>query len=330
MDGQSVLNNLTRELYNHMFDILDPKSIALRLLNCEFDEAGEYCFSDNSGHMVSVVYIYKLLSMRHGIVDFKKIMTKTQTEIEINNVALTYSSNDFFIEVDCAPWSLIERKAIPGLVSKLTQLRAVNQQKHLIILRNVDVLSDSQLHGLRAVMNDSCLYAQFICTMTNVSYVRSRFPSRFYVRLKLNKAKFLDIWIAQVHPLGICVECNKKQELIQGLLECVSGNLIMACMMVISGCHEHEDPVRGYIHDRVIEILAETYTHKAYALIADLVNVLLSSNIPYKVLLNTVIDMNQNTETVKLAAECDTKIASSNKPHFVLEEFLTNIHISKR
>lgn len=94
---------------------------------------------------------------------------------EIRDYVVTYKSNEFYIEIDCQIWSQIERRIIPECIKHLLAARNVSGESHLVLIQNIDCLSESSLVILKTVIVDNLHHARFICTLRTHRYARRIF-----------------------------------------------------------------------------------------------------------------------------------------------------------
>jgi hypothetical protein len=248
----------------------------------------------------------------------------------INDIQICYESNPYFIEVDCLPWNIVERKTIPELLKNITRQHTVAScMRHIIVLRNIDSLNEHHLHALRNIIEDAGMNALFFCTCRRRSYVQCRLGGLLFVRLLFNVKDFVTDFVLENHPILICQ--------VETIIDSSNNDPIIAACMV----HKDEmsrnggslkpqvECVYNYISKRIIEMICAKKDHDRYKIVADTVNTLISSDIPcmdtltccLKVATHSVYNTSDTIlrDVMALLSSCDLMIKTSNKPHFVLE-----------
>lgn len=96
---------------------------------------------------------------------------------EVRDYTITYKSNEFYIEIDCQVWSQIERRIIPECIKYLLAAKNISGNSHLVLIQNIDCLSESTLVILKSVIVDNLHHAKFICSLRTHRYTRRIFDT---------------------------------------------------------------------------------------------------------------------------------------------------------
>lgn len=330
MEHNAFLNGLARGVYNSLRKHIKSETMSGKLLSSPkiLNDFQGLCIIDRC-HVVSMCYIYKLIARyvspppHHFETPFEKMQHKTRTNVIFGDYTLFYDSNMYYVEIDCMPWSFVERKYIPELVMQLTKLSNVStMQKHIVILRNIDQLLEPQLNAIKTIIEDVGKDAIFLLTAEKRSYIECRFGSISFVRLCFDTSAFIYNYVLETNPLMICQ--------VDDILSSAHGELVVAAAMISKGVIDKNATltISRYIRAQVSEMIAlsgSCETAKLYAKISDFTNVMLSSDVPFSLLCKALLEPSettQNHDVVEILARANTDLCLSNKPQFVYESML--------
>lgn len=324
MDLKQVLSNLNEFVVDNIDLHIDDQHISKRILACDLTNLGTnvFIFQDQC-HMVTMCFLLRL-TMRINNSDnisntSKNIFNKTSTQRDVNDLQLSFNSNANYIEIDCEPWTHMERRSLPDLIYSLTCNSSVLNMKHIIIIRNIDLLLPSQLLQLKRILEGTAQQTIFLITTTNLSYAQKYLGTiSMSICIKVGYKTLLQ---AYSKTLNRCETDNIN-------LNCTAQTFV-SCILLLNGFPKPNSSVDDFIHTQLnlmIEKSAVNDITGAYDTLSNFVNILMSSDVPVPVILNACISyaaQRQNDsvtfEVVKILADMDATIKQQNKPHFGLE-----------
>lgn len=335
MEHNHFLCGLGRKVYNNIQQCVAAESTCAKLLAHPemLNDIQGLCVIDKC-HVLTLCYIYKLVGRyvaNHAPsfldITYEKMQHKTRTNVTFGDYTLSFDSNMYYVEIDCMPWSFVERKHLPEIIIQLTKSSNVlTTHKHVVIIRNIDCLQEAQLNSIKTIIEDVGKDALFLVTAEKRSYIESRFGGLSFLRLPFDKSTFIYNYVLETNPLLVCE--------VGTILENAQGDLVVAAAMVTAGTTQRNATlsIAKYINQQLQELVGSSGTNntKLYAKIADLVNIVLSSDVPFTMIFQTVLEsphINPNTvvDVVETLAQANTDLCLSNKPHFVLENMLFEI-----
>lgn len=96
------------------------------------------------------------------------------------NKTIIYNENQHFFEIDLDNPNMMPKKlnCITEMLLSIIKTRAINNDKHLIIIKNIDKLSD-YFFSFRIILEKFFNNCYFICTTNKISKIEAPIKSRF-------------------------------------------------------------------------------------------------------------------------------------------------------
>jgi hypothetical protein len=313
---------------------LDTNTSRLPLQLLDLDIVTEsfqhYCIVERDSHIATISFItailHKYITHLEGNndpiplpLDYKKISYDLS-----NGSSITVKRFKYYYEIDCLPWSITERNCMHEVLKQITRCIPIWGTKHVIVVRNIHEMSVSMLQQLRCILEERIDNAQLVLTTRNASYSTIHLRGITQnVRLKISYEKLL--------PL-LTRHFNKGELVSVDIEQCRS---VIELALLAAKCTKKTDkPLAKYISSQFIKISSYKEIVQKYNVIHDTVNVLMTSDVPFKSIATTVLDICTALDTnIKFdmyniyskLAHCDVTIIQQNKIQYGLEELLLEI-----
>jgi hypothetical protein len=233
------------------------------------------------------------------------------------NKELPYYHNPYFLEINMM--HPIITKSAAGLCPFLINViktRNVSGSKHLIIIKNIDLLNKDNSISFRIILERFSNNAYFLCTAHNLDKIDQPIKSRFsMIRMPLfSHAEIKDIFENQLHtPLNVELAADKNMRNI------VKAIYISADAVEVSDANLNFPPITEIIRTKCTLQDVRQFAYKCFQYnvsIPELVHDLL-----------ILCPKNKKTNIVKTAAEIEHLVKQSSKGREALyiEAFLCKI-----
>jgi hypothetical protein len=331
MDFNNVLSSLAHYLVENLQHFIQKDHISFKMMQIGALNLGVHmiCIKDDC-HFLTMIYILKTLLASYPEITPKQLLTKTHSIRDVKDIQLAFESNILYIEIDCEPWTHMERRSIPDLILSLARNAPVLYPKHFIIIRHINLLAAPQLYQIKKIIEKTSSHANYFITTTNCSYVMKHLGSLgIKLCIKFEVSQLLDSYMSH---FKLC-----KTETLSTEIATATVKEFFEIFLRVHGMAPHDITLKTYIYCQLTDAvsmykkgrISDTYTH-----ISDYVNAIMSSDVPVDTFLTHLLEYSDTkviTDThqekfclmqsvVHLLATSDAIIKQQNKTHFGLEE----------
>jgi len=277
------------------------------------------------GNEVSILklYVHALLCRV-----FKKNIISKTAEFEYTNNSSKYTCNykysDVHLEIDMQEIISSERQFISEFIYKhIGNTRNIYQQKHIVVIHNIQSMTDATMFSLRRPLEQFSNNILFIVTTKSLSRIESAILSRFmYIKCRIepdNLENFFEMFVSNKEIEGT-IEIDPTDGLTHNLLS-----------LSIS---ETQDNIKNRLENFIDELLKEKNVSKACELIRSFGYKILHFNVPLATIMKITVNKLMNNkhfknnivEIVTLSANLEHKSLSLGKPILIFENYFLEIY----
>ena len=277
------------------------------------------------GNEVTILklYVHALLSKV-----FQKNVISKIAEFEYTNNSSKYTCNykysDVHLEIDMQEIISSERQFISDFIYKhIGNTRNIYQQKHIVVIHNIQSMTDATMFSLRRPLEQFSNNILFIVTTKSLSRIESAILSRFmYIKCRIepdNLENFFEMFVSNKEIEGT-IEIDPTDGLTHNLLS-----------LSIS---ETQDNIKNRLENFIDELLKEKNVSKACELIRSFGYKILHFNVPLATIMKITVNKLMNNkhfknnivEIVTLSANLEHKSLSLGKPILIFENYFLEIY----
>ncbi len=194
-----IINNTQLKFlkdFNETYKYITNKSLD-SILNKKLGELFHINFYGPEGSFKNF-YVYYLIKHITGnnLLNSKNIIEK----INVNNNIVEFEVllNENFIEINPSQNNFYDRWIITEYIQNLIKIKNITQSKHIIVLKDLDKLSNNSFMTLRRILEKYSNNALFIFTSTNIAHINEAINSRcFQIRCPLESDKNLKLFLSK-------------------------------------------------------------------------------------------------------------------------------------
>lgn len=251
----------------------------------------------------------------------RSVFTRCATCVfEYKDSTITYRSNDYYILIDCQTFSQVEKRSIPELIKSLLASQNVYRGYHVILLENIDCMSEDILHSIKCIIGKNLQNAKFICTTRKQTIIRNIFQSVcFFITCDYDISATIDKFITCNHSNLMSISDDLKQ------IHKRDVGLILATLH-FSKPHLYISHIDSYMHEK-LHMLTSCDDADVFPLIRTIVNDLMAAFISIKQIAYFIISYTSGLyphliyDVISLLTMTDMYVAESNKIVFAYELF---------
>ncbi len=268
-------------------------------------------------------YLYYLIYKKTG--KFKSNLSRVNEKIVVNNNTVDFDIiiSDNYIEINLSRNNFYDKWIITNYIVKIIEMKPINQDRHIIILKDIDKASYNCFMALRRIMEIYTRNALFICTATNYSRITEAIKSRcFCIRCPIQSEKafkqFLEHYIKDKNTLKLLVSKSNRNI-----------NTAILLQHKTSYVNILEDEIKSHYQlmkkTKDIFIIAKANREFLYKILNfdydsnDIIALFRDNAI------KSFIKKEENDiiyEIVKVSAEIDHQMQTTSKDFFVFEKYL--------
>ena len=330
MDLSKSLNTLTNFTFRKLKSFMVDRHISKQLLCRRITDIAHpvILLYDNS-HPITMVYCMMLINNIYSLeLPLERLRNKVKATVTVKDIEFCYEVNNYYFEIDCEPWTNMECKIIPDLVQSLVSHKPLQNGKHVVLLRNINVLNPLQMQRLKSVIERNSSICTVIATTRKFSYTTCLLKGFCLpIFIKFNVLEFcseLLIESGKCYDQGTVLRtlCNVNQDPCQ-------------CFFLLHA-EEKEDVISHYIQQSV-KLMMMQNDNGLYKCVSDTVNNLVSSDVPINDIFRGILQYLASHGCMDKALPCatvltdlayaDTLICTQNKINFGLEQcFITLVN----
>lgn len=316
--------NIFKDNFNKYFDLVCTKNI-LELSKMPIEE-----FFANPHILLygNDPTILKLMisTMIERVFKVENKMKSSVFEVDNNNnkYSCPYKHCQTYIAIDMAEIATAEKQFISDFIYKhISQTKNIYQQKHIIVMYNVNTLSTQSAYAMRRPLEVFSNNVMFIFTSKSLSNVEPAILSRFMM-LRCNIAENSKIALlekfAEDNRIEHDIELDPDDSLVFTLLKMSNPNTV--------------NTIENSIKNFLINLFKEKQFLKACEMIRVFVYKILHFNVPVSSIMKIVIyhvkdDKKFKTkiyEVVSLSANLEVKASHVSKVSILMEQYFMHVY----
>jgi hypothetical protein len=253
-------------------------------------------------------------------------MKKSTFEVVNNNnkYACPYKYCNTFIEIDMAEITSSERQFISEFIYKhIACTKNISQEKHIIVMHNVNTLSENSIYALRQPLEKFSKNILFIFTTKNLSIMQPAILSRFMmIRCNFQEDNLINFFeeFATDHEIEGDVEIDPGEGLVMNLLRMATPDM--------------ESTITRVIRTFMESLLKEKNIIKACEMVRVFAYKIMHFNVSIATIMKETITICQKDKRllkhihkiIQLSAELEHQSRLVNKQTMILEQYYLCIY----
>jgi DNA polymerase III delta prime subunit len=272
-------------------------------------------------------YLYYLIYKKTG--KYRSNLSRVNEKIVVNSNTIDFdimiSTN--YTEINLARNNFYDRWIITDYIQNIIKMKPINQDRHIIVLKDLDKASHNCFMALRRIMEIYTNNALFICTATNLSHITEAIRSRcFCIRCPLQPEKsfklFLNHYIKDKNILkNVILKSNRNIN--TAVMLQYKPNFVNEIVNVLDDEIKNHHQIMKKTKDIfIIAKLNRDFLHKILNFDYDNKDIIKLFR-DYMIKLYIKKEDNQTiSKIISISAKTDHELATCGKDFFVFEKYL--------